>query len=486
MTVRRTTNYKLPLPESGKTPWHLYYEELARTLDGVIGRIVQITNFQGAWQNSTSYTEGDRLLDTTSGMIYEAETSHVSAASPTTFEDDRTNRPAYWSLYTASTTSIPISSTMQPFVALGSMAAARRMLGTLGSERNSKTTTFTITNEDHGYLLELTHAVNVTFPAPSTLEATNFAVTLYANGFSLVTLSAGWETSFWLYPGQITTVYRVGTNWAATPRSLWKQTINGQSIYVSATGTDSASGYNNSTAPTTLATALGLVSGMDLNGFQFNIYLAAGTYTGVGIRLTQNDVFDGSSRIGYGRGGQLNIIGDTSTPANVTISTTARNAVYVEGNLSYELILSGLKLTTASSGNGIEAAMGARVHFTSCEFGACAGYQLYATNSGEIYADGNFAVSGSATAMAAAQVRGLIRINGATVTYSNSPAYSLATVYADRMSTIIGYSMTFTNGGTVTGTRYGANSLSLIEGDGTANYYPGDMAGSTGTGGQYT
>lgn len=485
MAIRRTTNYKLPLPESGKTPWHLYYEELARTLDGVIGRIVQITNFQGAWQNSTSYAEGDRLIDTTSGMIYEAETTHVSAASPTTFEGDRTARPSYWSLYTASTTSIPISSTMQPFVALGSMGAARRMLGVPGTEVSTKNTSFTVAAENGSTILVVADGANVTFPNTSLFSA-SFSVTIYTAGFSLISLSAGWETSFWMYPGQIATFYIVQNTWAVTPRTLWKYSANNSTIYVSASGSDSVSGYNTASTPTTLATALSLLNGMDLHGWQINISLAAGTYTGVGIRITNNDLFDGSSRTGYGRGGQVTIIGDTSTPANVTISTTARSAVYIEGPLPYELIISGLKLVTASSGNGLEVSMGARVHFSACEFGTCVGHQIYAGNSGEIYAAGNFSVSGSAASMAAAQVRGLIRINSCTVTYSNSPAYSTATVYADRMSTIIGYGMTFTNGGTVTGPRYGAHSLSLIEGDGTANYYPGNSAGSTSTGGQYT
>jgi hypothetical protein len=46
--------------------------------------------------------------------------------------------------------------------------------------------------------------------------------------------------------------------------------------------------------------------------------------------------------------------------------------------------------------------------------------------------------------------------------------------------------MTFTNGGTVTGTRYNCDLNGIMDtGGGGANYVPGNAAGATATGGQY-
>lgn len=94
--ITRTTNFRLPIPPAGKTPWQAYYSELANVLDSVLGRFIAIGGFLGAWENSTGYSVGNKLVDTDNGVVYQCFSAHTSAASPTTFAQDRTARPSLW------------------------------------------------------------------------------------------------------------------------------------------------------------------------------------------------------------------------------------------------------------------------------------------------------------------------------------------------------------------------------------------------------
>lgn len=100
-TIERTTNFQLPIPPSGKTPWQSYYSEAVKVLDSIVGRFIAIGGFLGAWQNSTAYTVGQKLVDTANGITYQCVVTHTSAASPTTFAQDRAARATLWTTWSS-------------------------------------------------------------------------------------------------------------------------------------------------------------------------------------------------------------------------------------------------------------------------------------------------------------------------------------------------------------------------------------------------
>lgn len=73
-----------------------------RALDGLLNSIIQLSNFKGVWENSTSFTAGERVIDDVDGSAWQCDTDHTSSASPTTFATDRSNNPSWWSAFGAS------------------------------------------------------------------------------------------------------------------------------------------------------------------------------------------------------------------------------------------------------------------------------------------------------------------------------------------------------------------------------------------------
>lgn len=83
-------------PPSGHTdpsPWGFRYDIAPDT--GVVLPEV-ISQSPVPWANSITYAVGDKVMDTVDRTIWLCLTSHTSAASPTTFAEDRTNNPSFW------------------------------------------------------------------------------------------------------------------------------------------------------------------------------------------------------------------------------------------------------------------------------------------------------------------------------------------------------------------------------------------------------
>lgn len=92
-----TTPYlKLQKPPFDSIPWDAALNGNMDILDGYISRYMSTPNFVGAWTNSTAYVVGQTVLDTSNSFMYSALVTHTSAASPTTFGQDRIANPTYW------------------------------------------------------------------------------------------------------------------------------------------------------------------------------------------------------------------------------------------------------------------------------------------------------------------------------------------------------------------------------------------------------
>ena len=272
---------------------------------------------------------------------------------------------------------------------------------------------------------------------------------------------------------------------SATP--IWRELFYQQNItprevltaartyYVRTDGSDSNTGLANTSggAFLTIQKAVDTVCALDLSIYQVTIQVADGTYTGAVV-------------LGAYIGSLAPILrGNNSTPANVVISTTSATAVSNSSGRPWTVL--DLKIQTTTSGYGLLAQSKGDITFGNLVFGACALSQIAAFSGAAITGSSNFAVSGGAQSMiVVGGGGGVVNVGGLTVTFSNSPAYSTATVSVTTLGNASVFGMTFTNGATVTGVRYSviANGVLFTNGGG-ANYIPGNSAGSAASGGQY-
>lgn len=260
-------------------------------------------------------------------------------------------------------------------------------------------------------------------------------------------------------------------------------TLAGASINTSGTqsGTHSAQTGNNSNnglttgragAFLTIQKAVDVIATLDMSGFTITVQVDDGLYT-TGVNLKNATGFSGP--------GSLIIKGNSSTPSNVYINTTS---CFVADSIFVTWDIKDMKLSASSY---CLAANNAPLRFGNIDFGTSTGSHIVAFNQGNIQCISNYAVSGNAVRHIWAETEGLIFTATFTVTFSNSPAFSTAFCYQFSLSSVQANGMTFTNGATVTGKRYDITlNSACYTGAGGANYFPGNVAGTTATGGQYS
>lgn len=210
--------------------------------------------------------------------------------------------------------------------------------------------------------------------------------------------------------------------------------------YVRADGNDGNSGLANSSggAFLTLQKAVDTVAALDLSTWQATIQVGDGTYTGA-VALKR---YIGSN--------PPVIQGNAATPANVVISTTSADCITNDNGAWWTV--KDLKVQTTTGGHCLYATNFGSIYFSNLVFGNCAGFHLYSQANATIRAISNYAVSGGAQMHAAAN--GWIVLSARTITFSNSPNFSICNFLAGRGGVLECPAMVFTNGGTVTGQRY--------------------------------
>ena len=250
-----------------------------------------------------------------------------------------------------------------------------------------------------------------------------------------------------------------------------------RTYFVRTDGSDSNNGLANTAggAFLTINKAVAALDGIDLNGFTVTIQVADGTYTG-GLALQRAWL-----------GGALVIQGNIATPANCLISTTSKDAISVGGmGLAAPLTIQGFKLQTTTSGYGINAFAPGTLTLGPMEYGAVAsGYDhIIATSAASVVLSGNYKISGGAARHYNVATQGILSATNMTVTITGSPAFTSAFAAASSSGVLTAFGQTFS--GTPTGVRYSStlNAVNNTLGGG-ANYFPGNSAGSTATGGQY-
>lgn len=243
-----------------------------------------------------------------------------------------------------------------------------------------------------------------------------------------------------------------------------------RTYYVRTDGSDSNTGLVNSAggAFLTLQKAVTTIQALDRSTYDVTVTIGAGTFTG-GVFIT-----------GWGPG--MGSVYFTGAGATTIISTTSAACVYIGGGA--RVIPAQMKLQTATSGSCIHAYGGSVTLGAGIEFGACAGTaHIVAQAGGVVETDVAYTISGNATYHIYCDNGSVYTGSSKTVTASGARAF---TTFAVAIGTGVIFGIGGTYSGTFTGSRYSATLNAVVNTyGGGANYFPGNSAGATATGGQY-
>ena len=259
-----------------------------------------------------------------------------------------------------------------------------------------------------------------------------------------------------------------------------KECLNGnRNYYVRTDGNDENDGLSDSTegAFLTVQRAIDVASSLDLGPYDCRILIANGTYVG----QIEGRSFSNS-------GGKIIIEGDTSSPSNIKLQSNSGTLLTLDGVCGVYAI-QGVETQTSSSGHHFAVGRNSNLQFGSLVFGATAtNYaHIHSFFYGIVNGESDYSISGGAYAHCLAIGSGAINIAGKTLTISSPVTFSYNFVSAERIGYIEANSCTFTNPGNVSGGRYQAflNGAIYTNGGG-ATYFPGTVAGTTSSGGQYS
>lgn len=253
-----------------------------------------------------------------------------------------------------------------------------------------------------------------------------------------------------------------------------REVLTGNRTYwVSTSGSDSNTGLTSGTPFLTIQKAWDVLSGLDLSIYAGTIQVADGTYTG---NLVIEKVPIGGSGI--------NIYGNLATPSNVVIST-ASVCIQVSKSFDTLLSISGFKLTS-SANNCFFLSTRATVNLGKIEWGASGASSAHIrAYEGKVGITENQTITGAGSYHIVLTLGAMLEEGSKTITLSGTLAF-YQFIQTDLNSIFSSYGCTY-SGGTITGQRYYASMNSTIQTyGGGANYFPGNAAGTTATGGQYS
>lgn len=259
----------------------------------------------------------------------------------------------------------------------------------------------------------------------------------------------------------------------ATVLTTREKLTSARTYYVRSDGSDSNNGLTNTSggAFLTVQKAIDILCSIDLSIYDCTIQIADGTYT-AGITL----------KAYVSGGGNAIISGNPTTPSNVVISTT--NMTSFGGAECGKWRINGVKVQTTTAGYAfLISGKSSSIDLRNINFGPCVNGHVVAASGAFIRFNANWAISGSAPVHLLATDGSTIIATGFTCTLTGTPTLSTF-ASASTVSMMNLTSLTFS--GSATGTRYSSTLNAVINtSGGGASYFPGDVAGSTSTGGQY-
>jgi len=237
----------------------------------------------------------------------------------------------------------------------------------------------------------------------------------------------------------------------------------------SANGSDTNDGLSAASAFKTIQKAIDTVATLDLSIHNVTIQVADGTY---------NEQVTLKKFIGNG---SVRLVGNPASPANCHIVSPGFGISNSGAGLYW---IDGFKID--ASFHCVRNYDGGKINFGNMDFGTPgSGYLHVYTSRGAVsqfFAD--YTISGDAAIHLYGEDRGFILVAASTVTLNGVRDFSISFVYANRLTSIIASGVTWN--GSATGMRFQSQTNSVIVTGGAGpDYFPGDVAGSTGTGGIY-
>ena len=252
-----------------------------------------------------------------------------------------------------------------------------------------------------------------------------------------------------------------------TTLSVQETLTAARTYYVRTDGSDSNTGLANTSggAFLTIGHAMDVARSINLSIYDITIAVGAGTFA------------ESLLPAPYVTGG--GIIKVQGTAGSTTISMADGNCIEGAGYCTWfflDLIL------TNSDGGGVEANDNITIILENVTFGAIISTAVAARSGGRVFLDGDITITGNCGEFFSAYRNGAIYNVGNSTTLSGTRAFT--TFAKAETASYIQYEGSFT--GSATGKRYSVTGNSVINTFGAgATYLPGDVAGTTATGGQY-
>jgi hypothetical protein len=226
---------------------------------------------------------------------------------------------------------------------------------------------------------------------------------------------------------------------------------------------------------------------VDLNGKVVTIQVGNGTYSGTVILRPYIGAAGYLSALvaGYPSPSYVELRGNITSPSSVLLTSTSSQALSsICGGPGW--YVNGFSFSTTGTGvNCILAADNNTLYMGTSSFGACLAAHITAVRSSTVFMASNYTITAGAATHYTAQECSNISVNGRTITLTGTPAFSFSFARALYKGQLRGSGNTYS--GAATGQRYNAVQNSLIDAAGAgANYFPGNAAGATASGGQYT
>ena len=292
-------------------------------------------------------------------------------------------------------------------------------------------------------------------------------------------------------PGQTVKIWSNGVDSYVVEGATRARCNQALSLYVATTGSDTTNSGLTAAAPfLTIAHATSvLYNSFDHNGFAPTIHVADGSYAaGAEGFVLVNGPPTGTP--------EFHLTGNTTTPTNVVLTVTGAPCIGVGGGpqvfvQGFQIIAHGT-LGLVAGGEGLVTWSGGEINFGYCDFNVCDVAHITATSGGSVNSlDQPYSISaiGAGAAHIACSQVGVVSTANSVVTIPTALAFGTFTVVA---ACAVHYAkgMSFTGAGVAgtTGYRFGASENGVIEtGSGaSATFFPGNLAGGTASGGQYT
>jgi hypothetical protein len=243
--------------------------------------------------------------------------------------------------------------------------------------------------------------------------------------------------------------------------------VKNRTYYVRTDGSDSNRGMVNDAANAflTIQHAIDVVSDLDISIYNATIQVADGTYS---EDLNIKQVLGA---------GNVYITGNIVTPENVIIASMT------ETNVTTIYHVQGFKFVK-NVGDVALRITNSYLTFGLVNFGAGYLAHIYSSFGGVVVCNANYTISSGATYHWLLVDLGSIIVSSATITLTGTPAFVTSFLYCTDISSAYIASDTFTGG--ATGKRYTIQANSAADTGGAATtYLPGNVAGTTATGGQY-